>query len=79
MSVIPKMPGPALSTTSKLAIIPTVIIAGIVVGAGVTAIQAALKTKKETGSIKTLPFAKNLAGQTFKNSKALMKTAAKFV
>ena len=75
MSLISKKPQPVLSTTSKLAIIPTVIVAGLVVGAGVTAVQAALKTKAETGSIKLIPFAKNLAGQTFRNTKTLIKAA----
>ena len=75
MSLIAKKQQPVLSTTSKLAIIPTVIVAGLAVGAGVTAVQAALKTKAETGSIKLIPFAKNLAGQTFKNTRMLVKAA----
>ena len=75
MSLIAKKQQPVLSTTSKLAIIPTVIVAGLAVGAGVTAVQAALKTKAETGSIKLIPFAKNLAGQAFKNTRILVKAA----
>ena len=78
MSLIAKKQQPVLSTTSKLAIIPTVIVAGLVVGAGVTAVQAALKTKAETGSIKLIPFAKNLAGQTFKNTRTIVKAAPIF-
>ena len=75
MSLIAKKQQPVLSTTSKLAIIPTVIVAGLVVGAGVTAVQAALKTKAETGSIKLIPFVKNLAGQAFKNTRTIVKAA----
>jgi len=60
----------------KLSVIPALVVGGLALGAGVTAVQALVKTKKETGGIKALPFAKNLAGQTFKNSAALLKTAA---
>ena len=67
MSLFAKNSQPGLSIKSKL---PKVLAAGLAVGAGMIAVRAAIKTKAETGSIKALPFVKNLASQIFKTTKA---------
>ena len=72
MSIIAKFSQPVSSVKSKLAVVPKVLVAGLAVGAGITAVRAALKTKAEPGSIKAIPFAKNLAGQIFKISKTII-------
>ena len=70
MSLFAKNSQPGLSIKSKLAILPKVLAAGLAAGAGIIAVRAAIKTKAETGSIKALPFVKNLASQIFKTTKA---------